>query len=123
MMTARLLPVDEWSKLQETGMAPLAMTLHPTMDEVVVVEEGETIVGTWSFKIIPHVEGLWIADHFRGKTIVARRLWMAMREHARRRGAAVVMTGAASEDVKGLLAHVGAEPMPEQYLLYLEGKS
>lgn len=120
-MLTRLLPSDEWPRLSETGMAPLAESLHPAMDEVIVVEDGDTIIGTWSFKIVPHVEGLWIADAHRGKPAVGRHLWTAMLKHARARGARVVMTGAIDENVKALLAHVGAEPMPAQFLLYLEG--
>ncbi len=121
-MTTRILPPDEWGRLQETGMAACAATLHPAVDEVIVIEEDGAIVGTWSFKIVPHVEGLWIADDHRGKSSVARKLFLAMRAHARSRGAEVVMTGAASNDVKELLAHVGAEPLPDQFLWYLTGK-
>lgn len=117
-MTSRLLPHAEWPKLAETGMAIVAATLNPETDDVVVVESDGVIVGAWSFKIIPHVEGLWIAEGERGKTSVARRLWRGMQDLAAQRGALVVMTGAGSDEVRELLDHAGATTVgAEQFYL------
>ncbi len=111
-MTCRMLPVDEWPKLAHTEAAEVYPHLQPERTSIIVVEEAGEIVGSWILMNVLHAECLWIAPAHRGKSAVARRLWTAMQREARAQGVAVVATAALSDDVRHLLDHVGAEPLP-----------
>ena len=107
----RILPPDEWPRLVGTE----AETVWPYLPEtahVLVIERGQEIVGCWVLAPLFHVECLWIAPTCRKTTSVARRLWSDMRRLIRRLKIRSVITGAVSEDVRQLLHHVGAEPLP-----------
>jgi GNAT superfamily N-acetyltransferase len=121
MTRARVLPVEEWSRLDGTELEPLlhrwcAMPGGVDVD-VVVVERDGRIVGRWLRLTMHHVEGLWIDPEFRGRSGIARRLWAAMKDVCRGRGADTVLTGAQTDDVRRLLEHAGADPLPTQYVL------
>lgn len=120
-MRSRVLPVDEWSKLAGTE----AETLWPTLDaehaQILVVEDGEKIVGCWTLMMVPHVECLWIDPSERARVTVARRLWLGMRALASQMGARVVWTAAVSDPVRGLLDHAAARKLDgDHYLLPME---
>jgi len=85
---------------------------------VLVIEaEDGAILGAWTLRTLPHVEGLWIAPDLRGRIAVARRLWTGMRQLARFRGVQLVLTGVGSPMVDRMLKRVGAVKQPDQYLL------
>lgn len=115
-MTSRILPPEEWAKLQGTEIGPVWDRLPAGARPVVVEHEG-AIVGVHVLLPIWHVEGLWIAPAYRGRTSVARRLWMAVKAEAAALGLARVVTAAADERVCGLLAHVGAEALPPHFVV------
>lgn len=106
-MTTRILPRDEWPKLAGTE----AETVWPHFGDstrVVVVEADGQIVGCHVLVPVLHVECLWVHPDHRRKAGVARRLWTAVQREAREFfGARWVQTGAASDEVRQLLAHVG----------------
>lgn len=108
-MTTRLLPREEWPRLAGTE----AETIWPQLTDaarVVVVEDATGIVGCVLLQPVLHAECLWIAPAHRGRGGVARRLWDALRVTAREGfGVPWVMSGCASKQMAGLLAHLGAE--------------
>lgn len=111
-MTSRILPPEEWSKLEGTEAGPLWPHLDPSRTTVLVVEDGGVIVGTWLLLNVVHAECLWIAPAYRGRTSVARRLWTGMRRAAQAMKVPVVATAALTDDVRALLDHVGATKVP-----------
>jgi N-acetylglutamate synthase-like GNAT family acetyltransferase len=107
-MTTRILPPAEYPRLVGTEAA----TIWPQLTDaarVVVVEHDGAIVGCHVLQPVLHAECLWIHPDHRGKTSTPRRLWRAVQRVVREDfGAAWFATAACSDDVRGLLAHVGA---------------
>ncbi len=122
-MTTRILERDEWPRLAGTE----AETVWPHFSDqtrVVVVEHEGQIIGCHALVAVLHAECLWIHPEHRKKTSAARRLWSAVKTEARETfGARWLMTGAVSDDVRGLLAHVGAVKVEmDHYMVPLEGR-
>lgn len=111
-MTTRLLPREEWPRLNGTEMEAIWPALDAHAHIVVVEDDDGQIVGCWSLFRQVHVEGCWIAPAHRGKSSVARRMLVAMRSCAQAMGARSVATAACSEDVKQLLIKMGAVELP-----------
>jgi len=111
-MTSRILPFAEWHKLDGTEVAEARSSLDPARTAILVVEDGETIVGCHVLMWILHAECLWIHPDHRGKASVGRRLWAAVQRTARAAGVPSLWTAACDDRVRGLLAHVGATELP-----------
>jgi N-acetylglutamate synthase-like GNAT family acetyltransferase len=107
-VTTRILPREEWPRLVGTE----AETVWPQLTDaarVVVVEHDGAIVGCHLLQPVLHAECLWIHPDYRKRASVARRLWAAVQQAARQHfQARWFATGAASDEVRALLAHVGA---------------
>jgi hypothetical protein len=116
-MLARVLRPAEYAQLADTEVGPLWSQLSD-QTRVVIVEDRGQLVGCHVLVPVVHAECLWIHPAHRGKTSVARRLWTGVqrevREHFQARGFA---TAAISEDVRRLLQHVQAEPIPGQHFM------
>ncbi len=121
-MTTRILPVEEWSRLAHTEACDVHPFLDPDRSSVVVVEQDGAIVGCHILINVVHAECLWIDPAFRGKTSVARRLWAAVQAQARELGARTIATAACDDQVRELLAHVGATKLPgDHYVIPVQG--
>lgn len=110
-MTTRLLPREEWPRLQGTEAEPLYPLLQPERSIVVVVEDGDRIVGCHVLLWVLHAECLWIHPDHRGKASVGRRLWATVQRTARACGVHALMTAACDDAVRKLLKHAGASPV------------
>jgi hypothetical protein len=119
-VTTRILPPEEYPRLAGTELELVWPTL-PMDAAVVVVEDGGEIIGCWAAFLLAHVEGVWVAPAHRGKTSVARRLLGGMRRAlAEHFGASGAITGAMSDEVRGILAGLGATKLPgDHYTLTL----
>lgn len=107
-MTTRILPPEEWTRLAGTEAEAIVPQFNDTT-RVVVVEHNGEIVGCHVLQPILHAECLWVHPDHRGKAGVARRLWAGVQRAAREQfGARFFATMAASDEVRRLLAHVGA---------------
>jgi N-acetylglutamate synthase-like GNAT family acetyltransferase len=113
-VTVRLLPREDWHRLAGTELETVYPVL-PDGSHVVVVEDGERIVGCWAAYPLVHVEGLWIDPAYRKNPRVAARLWRGMQATAAAMGARAVNTAAISPEVVGLLEHVGAVELPGRH--------
>ena len=118
-MTTRCLPPEEWPRLAGTELEAVWPHLRPAHQAtVLVVEDGEAIVGCWLLLTLAHCEGVWVAPTHRGKGSVARRLLAAMRREVQQRGFATVLTGAMTPDVERIIRGLGGHPLPgAQYVL------
>lgn len=111
-MTRRLLPPEEWPRLASTtgDLSHLWSQLPTDRACVLVVEEGDQIVGCWAFIPVLHAEGVWIRDDKRKGVSVARHLLYGLREVADALNATTVWTGSVDPMVDGLLQrHLNAQ--------------
>lgn len=121
-MTTRTLPFNEWSRLTGTEAEAALPYLQQDKTSIVVVEDGDTIVGCHILMWVLHAECLWIHPDHRGRSSVGRRLWSKVRELARSFGVVSMMTAACDDRVRGLLAHVGATKLDaDHYVLPVRG--
>lgn len=123
MLTTRLLPPAEWSRLAETGQFGAVWSQldpRPSHTTMIAVEEAGRIVGTWGLFSMLHVEGLWCDPAARG-VAVNRRLLLEMRAQIKAAGASCVLTCAADGDtaIRQLLHTAGGTKLPETFVLPL----
>lgn len=116
MLTTRLLPREDYAKLQPTEAGAVWDQL-PETAQVLAVERDGALVGAWVLMPVWHAEGLWIAPEERGKATVARRLWTFMQARVAALGLSRVATHACSDEIRGLLEHVQATEVPGQMFL------
>ena len=116
-MTSRILPPAEYARLADTYLAPLLEAL-PHDTQVVVVEDDGVIVAHWALMLLPHCECAWLHPLYRKNPAVVRRLYVGMVRAARDRGVSRVMTAAIDDEVRGLLAHLGAERLPGDHYVW-----
>lgn len=119
----RILPPDEWPRLAGTELETGWPVLDPANAQIVVVEDGDRIVGCWSVLRYVHVEGVWIHPDYRGRSRVAAYLLRGMRQAARSWGARAVLTAALTDQVRSLIAHLGGVQLPgDHYVMPLGGE-
>ena len=112
-MTTRILPKSEYDRLKGTELGILIETkTMPEQTEVVVVEDGDTIIGCWSLMMFYHCEGVWIHPSYRMKSSVARRLWVAMQSLASKHGIRRMLTGCLDRGIQEVLEKHGAVQIP-----------
>lgn len=111
-MISRLLPIDEWEKLKGTELESVFPHLDPHQARVVVIEEGDKIVGCWSGFPLWHAEGVYIARDHRGKGAVARLLLDRMRQVSQEAGYRSIVTASIDPAVDRLLEKLGAVSLP-----------
>ena len=121
-MRSRILPPEEWSRLNETDLHTVLPWVKPEDAQIVVVEDGDQIVGCWAVLRIVHLEGVWIAPAYRGRGAVARRLLAKTLETARTWAGAWAMTGADTDEVRGLIErHLHGVKVPfDQFVIPME---
>jgi len=121
-MTTRILDATEWARVP-TDLHALLPHVIPGDAQVVVVEDAGRIVASWAVLRVVHLEGLWIDPAYRGRAGVARRLYEATLTAARRWTSGWAMTGAATDDVRALLDHAGAQKLPmDTYVMPLRDR-
>lgn len=121
-MIARVLPSEEWSRLNGTEAELLWPHMNPEQTRVLVVEDGDRIVATWTLMRIVHAECLWVAPSHRGILGVAKRLLRIMSDEAKAWKVSAVMTGSLSPHVTDLIERFGGVPAPfESFILPVEG--
>lgn len=80
-MTSRILPVAEWPRLVGTEAEGLWPSLNETA-RVLVVEDGDRIVGVTVLMTVQHADCVWIHPDYRTRVSVWRRLRAAIEQHA-----------------------------------------
>lgn len=120
-MITRVLPHEEWSRLDGTEAEQVWRALDPERTTVLVVEDDGKIVGTWTLLWVLHAECVWVDPAHRKRGSVARRLWLAMKAAAERFGALGVMTAAGSPEVDALLVDRADELPGRHYVIPVAG--
>lgn len=117
-MTNRLLPPEEWARLTGTELEAVLPYLKADQDaHVIVVEEGDQLIGCWAVVRLWHAEGIWIHPDHRGKAGVARRLLASLAALGRSLRAPGVITAAVTDDVGRLLDKIGTKLPGTHYVM------
>ncbi len=109
-MTTRLLPKDEWSRLDGTQLETVVPIL-PDGAQVLVVESGDAIVACVALYPLWHLEGLWI-----GHPSATRPLLESIRTQTETLPA--VLSWAQNPVVGDFLTRLGAEVLPGQHFAW-----
>lgn len=77
----RELPVDEWNKITTVPQFAHGATPDPAAARVLVAQDQTTgnIVAYWFVFTAVHVEPVWIAEDYRHRPSVVRRLWSGVK--------------------------------------------
>lgn len=110
-MTSRLLPPDEWHRLDETLMQSIWRDFDPAYAEVIVVESDGEIVGSVALLSTIHAE--CCESH---GTAVGRMLWNALSARVKELGGSAVWGSAIDDPMKSILIAHG-EPIPGEHFL------
>ena len=117
MYKTRILPVEEWHKLDGTEPGLAYKHFDETATNVMVVERDDVIVGTWCLMPYYHAECVWISEKHRGNPVVVKRLLVGIRQMANEVGVNSVITSAVDEETIKLLNHLEAEKLPGEHFV------
>lgn len=122
-MTTRILPPEEWHRLEGTELGPVCGSMNSLDIRVIVVEsDGGEILGCWALLKMWHAEGIWVKDEHRKHGAVFGRLLKGMRAMVQHEGAMQFVTASISEDVTKLIGKLGGESLPgEHFVLPAKG--
>jgi len=113
MLTTRLLPPEEWDKLDDIEpYKSKGLPGDPSEWRIVVVERGGAVVGTCAFFTAVHWDNWWIAPESRGKGSVLLELLRASDKLLEGSGIETVYCGAeqGNDAASDLLVHFGFLP-------------
>lgn len=116
-MNTRILPPEEWHRLRGTELGEAYPFFDPDKTTIIVVEDGDRVVGCWSLLTVVHVEGLWIDSSYRKGATVGRRLIREMKALAKEKGYRAVVTTAQSDDIVGLVGNMGGHLLPGEHFV------
>lgn len=113
-MKTRILPPEEWAKLDGTALGPAWRSLPTSGVTIIVVEEEDGLIaGHWTVFTCLHAENVWVAPQHQKRGVVVGRLLKGMQTHLQTLGVGGFVTAAASEEVRRLLEHhLGATRLP-----------
>ena len=120
MSAARILPRDEWHRLDEEARA-LYETMAPEDVAVVVVEDGGAIVARMAVLRVPHWESFWMADDRVGNAGVTRALLRAATEKVKEWAPNWFLANAEPGPMTDTLKRLGGQWLPiHTFMLPLE---
>lgn len=108
----RVLHPSEWPKVAHLDVAQWLPYVAPEDAQIVVVEDGERIVGVWGVFRVVHLEGVWVDPAYRRSPRVVDGLKSAALAVAARL-APWALTGSANAAVRRLITkHLGGAQIP-----------
>jgi hypothetical protein len=110
-VNARILPPEEWSRLDRKPVMLFPYVQPENIDVVVVEDEGE-ISACMTVLRATHFEGLWITPERRKNAGVMRALLRQATALARLRGDQWVFGGAEKDEMRGYLERGGGVKVP-----------
>jgi hypothetical protein len=125
-MNARILPVEEWGRLDGTDLCPLLPYVEPQNIAVMVVEDDAgKIVACVSALQVTHFEGLWISPESRGNPGIFRALIREAYAIPRGRRESWVFGGAQTgdEQMGALCRRLGGHPLPVDFFAMPVGEA
>ena len=113
-MIARVLPQDEWWRVDADALEAMFLYAKPEDLRVVVVESGGNIVARMFVVQFTHLEGAWIDPAHRNAGVtnaLIEKMFEASRDFATKH----VIAGAAESGMVKTLARLGAVHLPLQF--------
>lgn len=117
-MTSRLLPPDQWPRLDEAGAETVWRLLDPRHAEILVIEDEGQIVGTLTLMTVLHTECLWIKPSHRKGYGVMKRLLDGMWSAAHVKGVTALWSGSMSDTMTNILHRLGASEVPGRSFVF-----
>lgn len=111
-IVGRMLPDGEWPRLEAAGFGVAWKDLNPDFAGIAVVEVDGQIVAQWMAMTTTRVEGLHIAEAFRGHAGIARALLATMVGELAAQGLKEVLTQVADPAVEQLCVSAGGHALP-----------
>lgn len=120
-MTTRLLPPEEWSRLEVVPVPQVAPHIPPGDVRVVAVESDGALAACVTLYRATHWEGTWIAPEHRNAG-VTRALLSGIREAAASLGSTWAFVGSDAPRTAAMLKRLGGVQVPmETYLVPFGG--
>lgn len=121
-LVTRVLPPEEWGRLDQAGAETIWPLLDPERAQILVIEDRGEIVGTLTLMSVLHAECLWIKPSHRRGYGVIKRLLDGMWAGARAEGVQALWSGSLSESVTNILHRIGASEVPgKSYVFPVKG--
>lgn len=117
-MRWRVLPVEEWPRLDAAGAETVWRLLDPARAQILVVEDGGAIVGTVTLLPVIHAECLWIAPSHRRAGGVMRRLLRGLWPSAAALGVKALWAGSITPAMDDVLRRIGASVVPGRSFVF-----
>lgn len=119
-MKARILPQSEWGRLAATNLCELLEKVGPDEVDVVVVEDGDTVIACIGVLRATHFEGAWIEPEHRNAGVTRALLRLASEVASTR----WVFAGAAEDHMRSILDRLGGVRLPmDTYIVDLGGEA
>lgn len=118
MTTSRILPPEEWPKLDEVGAETVWKLLDPSRAQILVIEDQGQIVGTLTLMSVLHAECLWVKPSHRSRYGVAKRLLDGMFASAQAQGFKALWSGSLSDTMTNILHRIGASEVPGKSFVF-----
>lgn len=110
---SRVLPPEEWTRLNGTALGLALPRLPPEWCRVVVVEDADgEIIGSGGLMILWHMDGVEIAEAHQKRGVVAERLVNGICRLMREEGVRGAFAVADSDESAELLEKLGAVEVP-----------
>jgi hypothetical protein len=107
----RILPPDEWHRIEDEEAIALLETLDPDDVAVVVVEDAGAIVARMTVLRVPWFESFWMAPEKAGNAGVTRALLSAAADQARQWAPCWVFAAADCDATSKTLARLGGREL------------
>lgn len=123
-MTTRILPYNEWHRLEETNACGLWQQFTEGVQVPIVAERDGRIIALLILLPVLHAECAWRADEESGSQAFGR-VWQQAKGIVREQFDAKAVWGASLDDtMRGLMAHVQAKAIPgEHFIISVEDRS
>jgi len=119
----RVLPREEWGRLDTTKHPEFWSYVRPEDIEIVVVEDGQDLIASAAVMRSVCIEGLWIEERFRGNAGIARRLGRAVLNSARRWSDFWAFGAVGTEHMHDIMRRLGGKQLPVSvYMLSLKDR-
>ena len=110
-MRSRILPREEWDRLEVTKLTPIFPDFRPEDTEVVVVEEDGEIIASAIVLRVVHLESLWISPK-KTNSMAGKHLWRGVVESAKKWAGPIAMAQTGVNKVCRILEKLGGVKLP-----------
>lgn len=120
-MKARVLPREEWAKLEATQSGKLLSFASPADVRFVVLEDEGKIVGSMAVLKITHLENMWLDPAVRTNLGAARTLLRETLKTAKEWTESWVMASIGDDTIAAMVERAGGKQVPvDTYILPVE---